>query len=376
MRSVGLAAAALALVACKSGGAAPKLVGGTGVIGNTATACQARQVGQVLAESAAVDATDLAIYWIDYNGGTLQRRSRGDGPVQTLMQWHDEHLSDSLRVANGWIYWTSKAASAVYRLPDAGGADPEAIIQTDRMLAEVEVVGDTVYASTFDGVLLWWRSPGEHGELVVGDGPFAMAATVDALYVGSEHGIARLASPGAGLQPVLATDAPVERLSVSADSIYWVEAGNLKRRVAGGDPEVFAASSESPLLAATLDGVFLAQSNVVYFVADTSTEPVPVAIAATEITDLELRRASMFVGTTQGSVEELCPDPTAPVTLAEPDPTCGDCEWYGSGALERRRSTTADGDLVEESFYADGTPMSISSATDFRAFYVTGDPAE
>jgi hypothetical protein len=369
------AAVAIALVACKSGGATPQLAGEPSIIGNTAPPCQARFLGQVMAESAAVDATDTDVYWLDYNFGTLQRRSRGDSPIQTLTQWREEHLSDSMRVANGFAYWTSKAMGAVYRMALTGG-EPEAIVKTDRMLGEVEVVNDTVYASTYDGVLLWWRSEGERGEVIVNDGSFAIATSGETLYVGSERGIQRLASPGAGLQDVLAVEAPVERLAAAGDSLYWVEAGNVKRRVAGGEPEVFAASTDSPLLAAADDGVYLAQSNVVYFVADRSYEPVPVGIAATDISDLELRRSSIFVGTTMGSVEELCPDLARPVELADIDPTCRDCEWYGSGALQRRHTVDADGAEKDESFYADGTLMSSSTAEASQYFYATGEPAE
>jgi len=327
-------------------------------------ACEARFVGQVMAESVAVDADGESIYWLDYHWGTLQRRSRGVGAIETLREGSDEHLTESMRVAGPYAYWTSKALGGLYRMALAGGGF-EQLVPLEMPL-DVEIVGDVVCAASASGTLAWWRSASEQGVLQVSDGTIVLAASQDALYVGSEDGIQRLASPGAGLQDELSTDAPVEAIAISGDTLAWKEGNRVMRRVRGAVQHVMASNGYTRL-AGTPGGVLIGESNVIWFAADAADGVVPVAITPASITDLEVRGPSVFVGTSQGSVHEVCVDPAQPVALQDPAPCDGaGCAWFASGALAARDGST---------FYADGTPATAREGDQLRVFFVDGTEA-
>lgn len=298
-----LALAAVLLAACGNGPS-------PGAPGAVQVVCAPRALADTGA-SAAVDATDDTIYWIDDDAGQLQARSRGEGAIETFGAWP---AAGALRSAAGALYWTS--AGTVYRLR-LGEPAAEALISTEHGLGELEVVGDIVYAATDAGTILWWRSPGEHGELEVAPGPLALAVAPDALWIGSARGLDRVASPGAGVQPVAEVGA-VDRLAVDRDRVFVAQAGHV-RRFEGGALHDVADADAGARIATTGGGLVIAEDTIVYWIADGTRDLVEVAEAPAAITDLEVRGPSVFVGTADGGVHELCIERPATRPATRPD---------------------------------------------------------
>jgi hypothetical protein len=361
---------ALVLLAACHGGAAV-------MVSPPGPACTQGVRGQILAEAIAVDASDEGVYWEDYNGGTIQRQARAGGPIETLVTWPGEHLSEGMRVGIGAVYWTSKAEGAVYRraLPDGA---PEKILETDRMPQALVVVRDTVYAATDDGGLLWWRNASEQGVVEISDGELALATDGDVLYVGSDRKIQRLASSGAGPQDVEEVGAPVDALAAAGDDrLYWREGDRVMRRIRGEVSQITTAPEWYTRLAAVPGGVLIGGSDLVWFAADDQDGATPVGVARASITDLVVRGPSVFVGTDLGTAEELCVDPAQPVPLTTAADCPGSsCEWYASGALAEVSDMGDGGTGLMKSFYSDGTLAgSYEDDTNGTSYFFDGTEA-
>jgi hypothetical protein len=312
--------------------------------------CTAGVHGQIVG-GVVVDATDDAVYWIDEREGTMQRRVRPDGAIDTIGAWGGRVRG--MRVAHGFVYWTNHDERTLQRVPVGGGA-PEVLATFDESPGELEVIGDLVYVQLGDGDIAWWRGPDEQGVVDVSDHALGFSAEPGTLVVGTKHGVGRIGSPGAGLQRVHSTEGMVDAVTSTASAIYWTENGRVYRRTDRGVDDIAPALDRYQAIAAVDGGVLIPASNVVYFVADDSTELVPVGVAAAEIQTLAVRFPSVFVTTTLGVVEELCVDVATPVALAPPAPCpVASCSWYASGAVSW--AVLDDGEVYEESYYSDGT---------------------
>jgi hypothetical protein len=374
--------------------------------------CDDRFVGQIMAESVAIAATGTDVYWLDYNVGRLVRRARTGGPAVTLARPDSEQNSETLLVVGDHLVWDSKAGGAVYRrwLAAPPGAPAQRILTFggDDFPTALAAAGDTVYALTADGRLAWWRG-GASGsrELVAG----AIAGHQGALYVAGVEAIWRLRAPDATPERLLKVpdEVQLQGIAVVADRLFWIartdHAAALHRRpLAGGEDQVLLEAGPHDLyaLVAAPDGVYTWTSNALVF-AGVGGEARTVAYAAGDIADVAVAPPSVFVGTTFGSVHELC----APAATLEPSggmlanqlecpegmtyqqrgrrEACVDDagralgpsrEWYASGGLKERRSGLGL-DAHVETYYADGSLAYESEGRGgaVRAYYANGQLA-